>query len=130
MSGSAAEGAAQILAATVAGMGEEADATFPAAGQAGPEAGTGAQERGEDGAEHSVVLQRQFARDAAAVPAGLAFEVRLQGDGKKPSLSLNRLMDFGMPLSYPKGTRMSRGRRAEGWRGGGRRRKRRVGQFI
>ncbi len=96
MSGAAAEGAAQIAAAAVAGVGEETDPAIAAAREAGPRAGFSVQNKAPRRPEGRVVLADQGARGADAVPLGTEMEVRLQGYRKKPRRSLKRLMECGM----------------------------------
>ena len=103
----AAEGTAQIGAASVPGVGEEEDPALPAPREAGPGAELGEQDR----MQYGVVLQDQLAQWRRAVPVGGEPELPLDRYGKKARRSLNRLIVNGMACSYHKGATMSRGRR-------------------
>jgi len=90
---SAAKGTAQVpalplVAAGIAGVGEEEDAAMLAAGQATSQVGMRSQRRPQD----DIVFQDQAANLATAVPVRLKLKMALDPYGKKPRLSLMMLM--------------------------------------
>jgi hypothetical protein len=90
MSFTATKGATQIMSAGIAWMSQEKDAAMPAPGQAGSQAGLGAQNR----SQQQIILQHQGGHRAPAIPVRPELKLLLDPDCKKPKLSLRMLMKY------------------------------------
>jgi hypothetical protein len=85
------KGTTQVMAAVgVAWMSQEKYAAMPAPGQAGSQAGLGAQNR----SQQQIILQHQGGCRAPAIPVRPELKMLLDPDCKKPKLSLRMLMKY------------------------------------
>ena len=91
----AAEGAAEVLPASVAGIGEEEDPAVPAPGETRPNMGPAPQR----GPQDEVIRQDQVAYLALAIPARGKSEAIPDRYQRKPSVSL-RMLTLCMLSSY------------------------------
>ena len=96
----------QVVATSVAWMGQEKDPAVSAAGQASAKERLGPQH----GPEDEIVLQHESADACLAVPVRPKLETLLDFDAQKPSVSLMMLMCLGMLRPTRSARRVSRGR--------------------
>lgn len=101
----ATERTAEVLPASVAGMGQEEDPAVPATDTTPPEIGPAPQRR----PQHEVVRQDQVADLALAIPARSKRESLLDGYKRKPRVS-DRMLRLIMLLALPDSPRVVQGR--------------------